>query len=68
MCKLLEDMCNDVAREVAEEVTREVSKEKTKEFVRNLLEGSFSTEQIAKFAAISQEEASALIKEIKEEK
>lgn len=62
MCKLLEDMCNDVAREVAEEAR----KEKTKEVVRNLLEGSFSTEQIAKFSGISQEEASALIKEIKE--
>ena len=60
MCKLLEDMCNDV--------TEEVKKEKTKEFVRNLLEGSFSAEQIAKFAVISQEEARALIKEIKEEK
>lgn len=56
MCKLLEDMCNDVR------------KEKTKEVVRNLLEGSFSTEQIAKFSGISQEEASALIKEIEEEK
>lgn len=56
MCKAMEDMRNEVAQAVAKVVAEETSRQKTVEFVLRLIEMNMPLDQIAKAAAITEEQ------------